>query len=67
MKRSHIVKAIAAVAVPALLFSVGANAALDTASTTALTGMQNDITEVGTYLIPAAAFFSAVGWVVARI
>lgn len=62
MKRSHISTALA-VALGTLAIASGANAALDTAVTTAISGSQADMVEAGGLLVIAAATVMGLRWV----
>lgn len=60
-------KMLLPVAAAASLVSFGADAALPTEATTALNAISSDLGEVAAIMIPVAAVFASIGWVIARI
>lgn len=64
MKKSNVVLAVGTAA---LLGAGMANAALPTEATTALNTISADLGEVAAIMIPVAAVFASIGWVIARI
>lgn len=60
-------KMLLPVAGTALMVSAGADAALPTEATTALNTISADLGEVAAIMIPVAAVFASIGWVIARI